>query len=416
MAVVGTSLFGFACRKHQDLRKWLYIFIFSTFGILSNFLTFISDFFDIFLFMFYSIAILVCTYVIIREYNILFKKDKLPKSAYSLILIETVLGVTGVSLATVILIIDLVLLIRITIKKKTLTYGFICLVVFGALLTIFGNVFINLNVEGAVDFNKGMDLFFTSTLLIAGIVAIIEDRIWEFELKYQESYKKASFYKDLVSHDIKNILQNIRTSLYLISISLKDEEHKEKFDEYNNIIEDQIYKGVELVNNVRSLSLLESIKESLRKFDLLITLNQSVDTVKASFQEKEIVIKINTKLHLVLIEANELLAEVFDNLLGNAIRHNDNDKIEIFINISKQNNFYQLEFLDNGRGIPDNLKEVIFVESINRHQYQKGMGIGLSLVKRIIESYGGTIRVEDKIKGNYHKGSNFIITFPIHEN
>ena len=234
MAIIGTSLFGFACRKQHELRKWFYIFILSTLGILSNFLTFISDYFDIFLFIFYSIAILVSTYVIIKEYNSLFKKHKIPKSTYSLILIETVLGVTGVSLATVILIIDLVLLIRITLKKKTLTYGFICLVIFGALLTIFGNIFINLHIEGAVDFNMGMDLFFTSTLLISGIVALIEEKIWDFELKYQESYNKASFYKDLVSHDIKNILQNIRASLYLISSSLKDK--KSEMDSFSKMI------------------------------------------------------------------------------------------------------------------------------------------------------------------------------------
>jgi signal transduction histidine kinase len=72
-------------------------------------------------------------------------------------------------------------------------------------------------------------------------------------------------------------------------------------------------------------------------------------------------------------------------------------------------NHIRIEFTDNGIGIEDARKEEIFLRAYNKDKSISGLGLGLSLVKKIIETYKGQIWVEDRIKGDYSKGSNFII-------
>ena len=130
----------------------------------------------------------------------------------------------------------------------------------------------------------------------------------------------------------------------------------------------------------------------------------------------------------VEVLGNEFLCRAFENILINALKHNINSTKEIVINISKiqkdNNGYVKLEFVDNGIGIEDSQKELIFemgkgwdpITDISPSYRKKknvgGIGLGLSLVKKIIESTNGYIWVEDRIKGDYSQGSNFIILIP----
>lgn len=71
-----------------------------------------------------------------------------------------------------------------------------------------------------------------------------------------------------------------------------------------------------------------------------------------------------------------------------------------------------MEFIDNGIGVPEDRKEIMFKRGNRELKGSKGMGIGLSLVKKIIKGYNGKIWVEDKVKGDYSQGSNFILLIP----
>lgn len=114
--------------------------------------------------------------------------------------------------------------------------------------------------------------------------------------------------------------------------------------------------------------------------------------------------------------ANEFLLDVFENILHNAIKYNKNETIEIQINIFREEinkkKLIKLEFIDNGIGIFDENKESIFQKGYKRDKKVRGMGIGLSLVKKIIKSYNGKIWVENRIKDDYEQGSNFVILIP----
>jgi len=112
----------------------------------------------------------------------------------------------------------------------------------------------------------------------------------------------------------------------------------------------------------------------------------------------------------------EIFSIVIACVMVNSIQYNENAQIEVNIIISqtKENNrnCVKIEFLDNGIGIQDFKKQTIFKRGGSKQKGGKGMGIGLSLVKMIVDSYNGRIWVEDRIKGDHSKGSNFILMFP----
>ncbi len=107
---------------------------------------------------------------------------------------------------------------------------------------------------------------------------------------------------------------------------------------------------------------------------------------------------------------------MLENLLINAIQHNKNEIPEILIKISKElqegKDYMRIEFIDNGLGVIDSRKMEIFQREINEENTPSGIGLGLLLMKRVIKSYDGKIWVEDRIPGDYTKGSNFIVLIP----
>jgi signal transduction histidine kinase len=114
--------------------------------------------------------------------------------------------------------------------------------------------------------------------------------------------------------------------------------------------------------------------------------------------------------------AGPFLKEVFENLLTNAVQHNNSENSWVKVKISEYNrenkDYLKLDFIDNGRGIPNNIKDKIFSQGFKGQQTTNGMGIGLSLVKTILEAYNGNIWVKNRVEGNYKEGSIFSIILP----
>jgi signal transduction histidine kinase len=70
---------------------------------------------------------------------------------------------------------------------------------------------------------------------------------------------------------------------------------------------------------------------------------------------------------------------------------------------------------DNGPGISDDFKGRIFRRMLKGATNAKGMGLGLYLVKSLVESYGGRVWVEDRVLGDYTKGAKFVVLLPVAE-
>ncbi|MFX1385104.1 MAG: ATP-binding protein [Promethearchaeota archaeon] len=243
-----------------------------------------------------------------------------------------------------------------------------------------------------------------------------EQELRKSERLYREAYERAELFKDVFTHDMNNIFHNIKSSAELITLLKETSENLDRLDDLFQIINGQIERGVKLINNVYKLSKLEESENPLMAVNVYKVLDDAIEFAKKSFQEKQLNIQIEKKHEELLAEANEFLLDIFENILHNAIKYNQNQTIEIQIIIDKivndSKNFIQMQFKDNGIGIPNDTKKLIFQKGNKQDKHIRGLGIGLSLVKKILEIYKGKIRVENRIEKDYSQGSNFMIEIP----
>ena len=117
----------------------------------------------------------------------------------------------------------------------------------------------------------------------------------------------------------------------------------------------------------------------------------------------------------VLVKSNEMLIDVFYNIISNAIKFNCNEDVilDITHSVSEDNKFWKIEFKDNGSGVKDDIKNKIFEQFEIGNKNMRGAGLGLAVVSEIVTRSGGQIKVEDRISGKTDEGSNFVVLLPI---
>ncbi len=243
-----------------------------------------------------------------------------------------------------------------------------------------------------------------------------EEKIRKSEEKYRKAYYQANLYRDIFAHDINNILQNISSSVELSSLYLNNPEKLHTIKELYEIVDEQVNRAKKLILNVRKITKLDESEILLEKIEANRVLKNAIEFLESSFQTRNINIEINSPIKKNYVYADNLLLDVFENILINAVRYNSKPNIDIIIDINKEQkedkSYLKMEFKDNGVGISDYRKKSIFERGTRKSQKSKGMGLGLSLVKKIIDNYYGEIWVEDRIKGDYKQGSNFVILIP----
>ncbi|MHA2339779.1 MAG: sensor histidine kinase [Candidatus Hodarchaeales archaeon] len=244
-----------------------------------------------------------------------------------------------------------------------------------------------------------------------------EQELRKSEKRYRNAYERANFYKDIFTHDMNNIFHNIQFSAELISMFKDKPEELNKSQDIFTTIENQIDRGTKLIDNVRKLSKLEDSNVNLKKVMVNDVLDEAITFATKSIREKKLDINIKKVKETIYVEANDLLLDVFENILHNSIKYNKNPEVKIQVIFTIESKFQQknlrIEFIDNGIGIPDESKELIFEKGYKKDTKIRGMGIGLSLVKKIVESFKGEIWVQNRVKDDYQQGSNFVVLIPI---
>ncbi|MBN1827646.1 MAG: ATP-binding protein [Deltaproteobacteria bacterium] len=92
--------------------------------------------------------------------------------------------------------------------------------------------------------------------------------------------------------------------------------------------------------------------------------------------------------------ADEAFGVIVDNILSNAVDHGKCRNVEI--SVVHEENLCRIRFADDGQGIPENLKEKVVKEGFTTDR-QRHSGLGLFIVNRIVERYGGSLRIEDNM-------------------
>ena len=120
-------------------------------------------------------------------------------------------------------------------------------------------------------------------------------------------------------------------------------------------------------------------------------------------------IKVVVKGNLPVLNADgRRLHQVFQNLISNAVNFNDKENGLVEIGVEEAKDFYTFSVKDNGQGIPQEYHEKIFNTFTTLGYQEKSTGMGLSIVKRVLDLYGGEIWLESEVS----KGTTFYFILP----
>jgi two-component system phosphate regulon sensor histidine kinase PhoR len=252
----------------------------------------------------------------------------------------------------------------------------------------------------------------TYKYLKADIISTELENIIIIMRDYTEVKKSQDLRSDFVanvSHELKTPLSSIKGFLETILTSAKDDPQAQK--KFTKIMQFQANKMQTLINDLLLLSRIEQ-QEHIRpknKISINEILDENISSYVETLKEKKINVKlINRKKDLFVKGDQEKLTVLFKNILDNAIKYSL-PNTEILIQISRSNGKIITSIKDQGIGIPRN--EILriterFYRSENAKKLKiEGTGIGLSIVKHIINQHQGDLKILSQVG----KGSEFIV-------
>ena len=261
---------------------------------------------------------------------------------------------------------------------------------------------------------------FTSTIFIAAFFTVsISERLrlkeWELKeanLKLLEKDRLKDEYVKMVSHDLKSPLASIQSLLEVLLGGFAgpvDEKIKEVLQRIGKKIEFLHHYTKDLLD----LSRIRAEKNlNLKIFNIKEVIDTAAEIAMPKTEGKKIQLNVEIDKQLSDIEADkELITYVFLNLIANAFKYTLSGG-KVLVKVSQKNSSITVEVKDTGIGIPAQDLPHIFEEffrASNVAKTTKGSGLGLSLVKYIIEKHGGNILLESEVG----KGSSFRFTIPI---
>jgi PAS domain S-box-containing protein len=229
------------------------------------------------------------------------------------------------------------------------------------------------------------------------------------ELQLRETDRRRGEFLATLSHELRNPLAPIRYALELLG----KESHGPSASQATKVIERQLAHLVHLVDDLLDMTRIASNKVQLRRgrVELAAIVDQAVDTVIGEARETRHELSVSLPPQPVWLEADAIrLTQVLTNLLLNAVRYTPlGGRIEV--RSSTDGNDVIVSVKDTGIGLKhDDLERVFEMFTQVGEPGLGGLGIGLALVKSLVELHGG--RVEARSDG-LGKGAEFLVTLPL---
>jgi PAS domain S-box-containing protein len=246
--------------------------------------------------------------------------------------------------------------------------------------------------------------FETSKTGEAAVLGYARDitKLKEYEQELEQQRDNLELLNEVLRHDIRNDLQLVTAYTDLLVEECEDE----TLQEYVTTIQESADHGVELTEAAREkVNMMGSATQDSQRVDLRAVLENEVCEVQSAYPDAAVT--YDTPIPAVDIEANDMIASVFRNLLKNAIQHNDKPVAAVDVSATERDDTVTIRFEDNGPGVPDDQKQAIFDKG-DRGLESTGTGIGLYLVETLVTDYGGDVRVEDSDPD----GSVFVVELP----
>lgn len=237
--------------------------------------------------------------------------------------------------------------------------------------------------------------------------------------KYNEikAYEKSKneFFANL-SHELRTPINIIYSTLQLLDGMENNDVNafKEYYIKYKKVLKLNCYRMLRLVNNLIDVTKFEvgSVEGEFVNLNIVDLIENVTLSVLSYAKIKNINIIFDTDIEELIIKCDaEKIERIMLNLLSNSIKFTDENKT-IFVNITSNDEWVDIKVRDEGRGIPETMKNLIFKrfvqvdKSLNRKT--EGSGIGLSIVKSLVEIHDGNILVESEV----NKGTTFNIFLP----
>jgi signal transduction histidine kinase len=296
------------------------------------------------------------------------------------------------------------------------------------------------------DNNKDSDTIFSiNNWSYSNDISIVRNAVYCFDLIWEEKENHDKTIKekrhsellfDLISHDIGNYHQTIQGSLDIITSLFKKNnndnnpnalsQNNERIFLFLTTAKKALTKSQSLVDNIRRLERLHTQKDlKLTLKNIPDAINNAYNTVDQTLydsnpQGKRIRFSIKvvngyctTDINVI---AEDLLEEIFVNLFSNSVKYTESSEVKIDVLIREyfigEVKYWMITVSDYGKGIPDLMKKELFERFYSK---AKGSGLGLSIVRTLVERYRGKVWIGDRVYEDYSKGTTFGMIFPAAE-
>jgi signal transduction histidine kinase len=274
----------------------------------------------------------------------------------------------------------------------TITETHISTVAFTILLAVFAAYFVFRNQQKLL---KAMTIEVHERRRAEEALQNRTDELARVHRQLEASHREANLYLDILTHDIRNTenVSNLYAELLVETLDGEPAGYAEK-------LRRSIQKSIEILGNVSTIRRIHEATPGLKPVDLDTTIRREIEQCPGT------PIRYDGSSRRVC--ADDLLTEVFGNLIGNAVRYGGPD-VEITVRVEGEDGEVLVSVEDTGPGIPDEDKQAIF----HRYEQKKrgvGEGLGLYLVRILVGRYGGRIWAEDRVPGYPERGAAFRFT------
>jgi signal transduction histidine kinase len=233
--------------------------------------------------------------------------------------------------------------------------------------------------------------------------------------KQVEVAQRARFLGDIIAHDINNYNQAVTSYLQM---ALDNTDDPDRITAYLERASTSAWGISEIIQRANMLVKIEEEgAKNLGPVELGEVLKESINEVLMERPLKDIKIDLKLTNHRYFVYANELVNEIFTCILENAIEYDPHEKVRVEVTIGEftvePRKYWCVSVADNGVGIPDSKKNIVFGRFSGMEDRPPGSGLGLSIVRAIVEAYRGMVWVEDRVSGQPSKGCVLRVALPM---